>query len=644
MIVYSKTKLEFVKEVFRGTIASEIESLLLREVGIHSPASHIASYQNSMEFMRTILQDDPEIPDDVGVAIEYVIPNTSKRIDFIISGLNNEGNSTAVVIELKQWSEAQLTEMDGIVQTKLQGRLVDTNHPSYQALSYVSLLNDYNAYIQDSKSHLQPCAYLHNYSSDNILTDKRYKKYVDAAPIFFKTDRENLQNFIKKYVRRGDNGKFLYQIDNGEIRPSKHLASSMKNMLNGKQEFVLIDDQKIAFETCLMLANRSVKGDKTTIIIEGGPGTGKSVIAINLLSEFINQKPRNSAVYVTRNSAPRKVYQYMLSGSFTQNEISNLFMGSGKFIDAKANTFKVLIVDEAHRLNEKSGMFNNLGVNQIKEIVNASKCSIFFVDDNQAVTLKDIGEKAELALIAKTCGSKVHYLSLSSQFRCNGSDGYLAWLDNTLGIKETANYSYDNQDYFQVISSPKELHDNILKLNDQNNRSRVIAGYCWKWVSKKNPELYDINIDDYHARWNLDKHGQAWIVHPDSVSEVGCIHTTQGLELDYVGVIIGPDMVARNGQLMTDYTKRAGTDQSLKGLKAKIKTDPEYYEKKADQIIRNTYRTLLTRGMKGCFIYCTDPETQIYFKNRIQSSIDNSKEYTDIPTGISVTTDATRKE
>lgn len=92
MIVYSKTKQEFVKEVFRGTIASEIESLLLREVGIHSPSSHIASYQNSMEFMRTILQDDPEIPDDVGVAIEYVIPNTSKRIDFIISGLNKEGN------------------------------------------------------------------------------------------------------------------------------------------------------------------------------------------------------------------------------------------------------------------------------------------------------------------------------------------------------------------------------------------------------------------------------------------------------------------------------------------------------------------------------------------------------------------------
>lgn len=639
MIVYSKTKQEFVKEVFHGTIASEIENLLLREVGIHSPASHIASYQNSMEFMRTILQDDPGIPDDVGVAIEYVIPNTSKRIDFIISGLNNEDKSSAVVIELKQWNEAQLTDMDGVVKTKLQGRLVDTNHPSYQAWSYVSLLNDYNAYVQDSKTQLQPCAYLHNYTSDNILTDNRYKRYVDAAPIFFKTDREKLQSFIKQYVHRGDNGKLLYQIDNGEIRPSKHLASSLKNMLDGKQEFVLIDDQKIAFETCLMLANRSINGDKTTIIIEGGPGTGKSVIAINLLSEFINQKPRHSAVYVTRNSAPRKVYQYMLSGSLTQSVISNLFMGSGKFIDAKTNTFKVLIVDEAHRLNEKSGMFNNLGVNQIKEIVNASKCSIFFVDDNQAVTLKDIGEKASLAIIAKSCGSKVRYLSLSSQFRCNGSDGYLAWLDNTLGIKETANYTYENQDYFQVISNPKELHEKIIKLNDQNNRSRLIAGYCWNWVSKKNLELYDINIHDYHARWNLDKHGQSWIVHPDSVSEVGCIHTTQGLELDYVGVIIGPDLVARNGQLLTDYTKRAKTDQSLKGLKSKIQIDKEYYENKADQIIRNTYRTLMTRGMKGCYIYCTDPETQEYFKYKLNKYNNESTKYKNIATGESINID-----
>jgi uncharacterized protein len=183
------------------------------------------------------------------------------------------------------------------------------------------------------------------------------------------------------------------------------------------------------------------------------------------------------------------------------------------------------------------------------------------------------------------------------------------------------------------------VHNEIIRKNTINNKSRIVAGYCWKWVSKKDSLANDIVIGDYAAKWNLNSHGQAWIIHPDSVSEVGCIHTCQGLELDYVGVIIGPDLIVRNGQVITDASKRASTDQSLKGLKNISRVNPEKAKAIADMIIKNTYRTLMTRGMKGCYIYSTDSETQEYFRDQLNSINQKNGSYKGVPDGISINID-----
>lgn len=234
------------------------------------------------------------------------------------------------------------------------------------------------------------------------------------------------------------------------------------------------------------------------------------------------------------------------------------------------DSYDTLIVDEAHRLNEKSGLYRNLGDNQVKELIRSARCTVFFVDDDQRVTLLDIGHTGELRRHARALGAEVTELELSSQFRCNGSDGYLAWLDNTLEIRPTANPLLDSADYdFRVFDDPAEMHALIALKNQSNNRSRVVAGYCWKWPSKKDAHAWDIELPefDYQRRWNLDKDGSLWIVAPDSVEQVGCIHTCQGLELDYVGVIIGPDLTYPDDQVVPDATKRASSDQSVKGLK-----------------------------------------------------------------------------
>lgn len=168
------------------------------------------------------------------------------------------------------------------------------------------------------------------------------------------------------------------------------------------------------------------------------------------------------AQYVSKNAAPRDVYTAKLSGSFKKSYINNLFVGSGSFIDTPQKTFGALIVDEAHRLNMKSGLYSNLGENQILEIIQAARFSIFFVDDRQRVHIKDIGSKAAIQKFAESCGAIVHTARLSSQFRCNGSDGYLSWLDNTLQIKETANIRLSAENYdFKIFSDPNQLFETI---------------------------------------------------------------------------------------------------------------------------------------------------------------------------------------
>lgn len=519
--------------------------------------------------------------------------------------MDENDKDVAVLVELKQWSEAELTEMDGVVRTFVGGGKRELSHPSYQVWSYAALLEDFNSSVQEDEINLVPCAYLHNYEPDDVITNVFYKAYTEKAPVFLKPDAMKLREFMKRFVKFGDTHNVMYRIENGRIRPSKQLADSLSSMLAGNKEFVLIDDQKLVYETALKLSQEATDEVKNVLIVEGGPGTGKSVVAINLLVEMT--KRGQVAQYVTKNAAPRTVYAAKLSGSLSQSRISNLFTSSGSFMNIEANTYDSLIVDEAHRLNEKSGFYGTEGENQIKELISAAKFTVFFIDEDQRVTLSDIGEKSEIRRWAQVMGVQVTELELASQFRCNGSDGYLAWLDNILGIKDTANLSLDELSYdFRVVDSPEKLKAEIVAKNKADNRSRMVAGYCWKWPSAKDPQAYDIEIGDFKAKWNLKVDGQAWIIKPNSVNEIGCIHTCQGLELDYVGVIIGPDLIVRDGRIITDATKRAPSDKSVRGYKKMLKEHPEKALVMGDMIVKNTYRTLMTRGMKGCYVYSTD--------------------------------------
>jgi len=623
MIVYSAKKQQFVDDVRTNVIHDKILAEFRRNLGRKVAENEIASWRNSMQFMESVVSD-PELPADAGVSIEYNIPLTNNRVDFILTGRDHNGVETAVIIELKQWSKVSISNKDAIVSTALGGGIRETSHPSYQAWSYAALIEDYNETVRFESIALKPCAYLHNLDSDEAIRDPFYQEHINKAPVFISKDVEKLAAFLKQFVKTGDADDIMFRIEHGKIKPSKNLADSLVSMIQGNTEFLMIDDQKLVYETALDLAAKGAGEKKQVLIVGGGPGTGKSVVAINLLVELT--KRGKVAQYVSKNQAPRMVYAARLKGSITRGRIDNLFKGSASYTGVDTGFFDALIVDEAHRLIANN-RYNKDSENQVKELIGASKLAIFFIDEAQMVTWSDIGTKAEIHQWADSLGAQVQELRLDSQFRCNGSDGYLAWVDDVLEIQGTANPTLEGIDYeFKVFDDPVAMRQAIREKNLECNKARMVAGYCWDWISdsrkkSNNPSAMDIVIPEtgFEAQWNLANDGSLWIMAGNSVNEVGCIHTCQGLELDYIGVIVGEDLIVRDEEVVTDAGKRSKMDASIRGFKKLLKENPVAAEEKADTIIKNTYRTLMTRGQKGCYLFCVDPETNAYFNARAKA-------------------------
>ena len=611
MIIYKNSVAKFHEDVFKGVIANKLEELfLLYNIGKESQGEY-RSWNNSLEVVSSTLKYS-QVNDDLNVAIEYQIPLTSKRVDFLISGLDENDRETVVAIELKQWDRVEKTNLENCIKTYVNGRNDVRPHPSQQILSYCQLISNFNVSVQEDNINMVPCAFLHNYPSDkkDVLEDSTYSYVVSKAPLFYKTDREELGEFIKKNVKKPAKRDLFEVIDNGKLKPSKALQDSILDLLDGKDEFVMVDEQQVAFATITKLVKDNIsRGGKYTIIVRGGPGTGKSVIAIQTMAKLLSEGYACS--YMTKNAAPREVFGIKLTQGHKDKKYISGILKSPILLEysTRENIYPCLLVDESHRLCK------HYGHNQIEDIIRSSQINVFFIDEDQRVTVKDIGTVDLIKQYAKQYNSKViddPSLTLKSQFRCNGSDGYMQFLDNILGIRETPNTSLDGLDYdIRVFDSPRIMKEELEKINNVSNKARIVAGYCYEWVSENVSTAYDIWLEDqFKAQWNL-RGGQPFAIADTSFEQVGCIHTCQGLEFDYVGVIVGQDMRFENGQVITDQTKIAESDKS-----SGIRTCKD--KGLADRLIRNTYKTLMSRGQKGCFIYCEDKELSKYILTLIK--------------------------
>lgn len=629
MLVYHDSKEKFVNDVFDGVIADKIKDELTKNHIGTSPAEYNA-WNNSLQYMSNVM-NRTTLPGDCEISIEYQIPLTSKRVDFIVTGMDENGHDQVIIIELKQWDRCE--KVDDIehhtVRAFVGGNVRDLAHPSYQAYSYKIHIKNYSEVAARDDVHLVPIACLHNFKEDyrDVITDPIYKDWIERAPVFLQRDSQRLSDFLSKHIKqKSKNGDLLYKIDHGRIRPAKALQDCLASLLRGNKDFMLMDEQITIFDRCRKTyADTQKDEEKRVMIIKGGPGTGKSVLAINLLNEFLRPQPPlwaepGHVAYVTKNSAPRKCYAKILAKNHLDNGImmSDLFRSPSGLCEVKSNIYDCLLIDEAHRLVTK--IFSDWhGKNQIMEIINAARLSIFFIDESQRISTKDIGTVDSIVDWAKKLGVKPEHiyvgdnLVLSAQFRCNGSDGYVNFLDNLLGIRETANTTLDLDDFeFKVYDDPSKLRDD-LRLKNDKNKARMMAGYCYDWNVKNKRGDWDIMLPGgFKAKWNAPSRSETWAV-DDTFEEVGCIHTAQGLEFDHIGVFIGKDLLYRDGKVVTDRNA-VSKDDSSSGIR--VCKD----EILADKLIRNTYKVLLTRGQKSCYVYAEDEALRKYIKTIIGQS------------------------
>jgi DUF2075 family protein len=613
MIIYNETTKKFIEHVMEQRIEDVLLERVKEKMGQSVSASEIRSWTNSLPQMAKVLRG-ADLKDDTHVLLEYKLPSTEKRIDFLITGEDHAGKQNAIIVELKQWNKSELAAGDGIVKTFLGGRVRETVHPSYQSLSYKRYLENFNeALYTDTSINLSSCAYLHNYipardRTTEPLLNERYANYVEQSPVYFQFDDLLLKKRIQDAVSEGKGTEIAKRIEEGRIRPSKRLVEAVNSLFEGNEEFILLDEQKVAYEKVLSIYdNLDFESDqKHTILIKGGPGTGKSVIGLNLMNFLLGEEA--TIEYITPNQSFREILRKKLIGRSGFVEIRSLFKGSASYVETPNNYFDVLVCDEAHRLKNQGHMKRKIeGENQATQIIRSSRLSVFFIDDEQVISNKDIGRFALLQEEAEKQNSNVHVVELDSQFRCAGSGNYLEWLDNLLYDRHQ-DIHLDSDFDFQVVDSPHELYQKVVV----EKGGRLLAGYAWDWNTKTvNGELSkDVIIEehDFAMPWN-DPNRIDWAIHPEGSEQIGCIHTVQGLEMEYVGVIIGNDLTFNLETNSLEVKRENFRDKGARPAKPKGK----YEVDPLDQLVRNTYKTLMTRGMKGCYVYCVDNNLKASF-------------------------------
>ncbi len=624
MRLYAGMSQEFVEDAIQNRIASKLRDAFERQYRFRPSVGEENSWRNSLRAMSQVLQRGSL--DDHGIILEYQLPLTSRRLDCLITGRDSDRRDEAVIVELKQWSTCEETDEPSLVRSVVAGAMRDVLHPSAQANQYREYLADMHTAFYEGGTPvlLSACSYLHNYEIDqnDTLFRPQYSDFVQAAPVFCADDVDPLVSYLRHRLDGGQGRPVLERVEQSKYRPSKKLLEHVADVIKREPAFILLDEQKVVFDRIFGTALKAHKQRKKHVfLINGGPGTGKSVIAIQLMAE-LSRRDCN-AQYATGSRAFTKTLQKILGSRGAAQ-----FRYFHNYGAAAPSEVDVLICDEAHRLrptstNRFTKKDKRTGKTQIQEIVDASKVSVFFIDDRQVVRPGEVGSTELIQTTASKNGFELHRFELSAQFRCAGSDGFVNWIDNTLGIRETANVLWNQREEsfeFRIFPTPHSLEEAIRGRVGEGYSARVTAGFCWPWSKKLaagGKLVEDVQIGPYRRPWNARSEASGlargiprevhWAHDPRGIDQVGCVYTAQGFEFDYVGVIWGPDLVydAKNGKWLGDKTKSRDWVVS--------RSRDRFID-----LVRNTYRVLLSRGLKGCYVHCMDESTEAFIRSRTE--------------------------
>ena len=558
--------------------------------------------------------------EDVEMLIEYQMPLTSKRADVVLAGRHPvTGGASYLVVELKQWSRAERFEdSDTLVRIEQYGHRPVT-HPALQVRDYCDYMLGFNAVLADDPGALAGVAYLHNATDDGVADLFRVPGD-EQGRVFTGQRRGEFQEFLRSRFAAGESGAlYADHLLSSRIAPSKQLLALAAEEVQHREMFVLLDEQRDAYNYVLHAVERARRANtKTAVVVSGGPGSGKSVIALSLLGELSRQG--------------RAVLHATGSRSFTQTlrkvagkrapKVSKMFTYFNSFITAAPNDLDALILDEAHRIRETSvsrwtKAEHRTGRPQVEELLDAAHVPVFLLDEFQVVRPGEQGTVDDIARHASDRGIHVEKIDLDAQFRCGGSEEYVLWVKRLLGLEPGGPIEWAGDPNFEVevAQSPYDLEAGLSTKLEGGYSARIAAGYCWPWGDPGADGALpnDVRIGAWAKPWNLKGDRSVggapaaalWATDPAGFGQVGCVYTAQGFEYDYSGVIFGPDFVWREDQWVA--VRGANKDPDFRN-RAKV-SDTDF-----DRLVRNVYKVLLTRGMRGVSLYSPDAETLQHFQ------------------------------
>jgi hypothetical protein len=586
--------------------------------GRQPSTSEYRSWQRSIPALRSDLLAAGL--DEVEMLFEYQLPLTSKRADVVLVGQHPQTRGPSyLVVELKQWSHAeQFEDSDSLIRIEQYGQRPVT-HPTLQVRDYCDYLLGFTTVLADQPKSLAGVAYLHN-ATDSAVEDLFRLPGDRLGSVFTGQRRGEFQDFLRTRFAPGQSGAvYADHLLSSRIAPSKQLLAVAAEEVQHREMFVLLDEQRDAYNFVLHAVERARRANtKTAVIVSGGPGSGKSVIALSLLGELSRQG--------------RSVLHATGSRSFTQTlrkvagkrapRVQKMFQYFNSFVAAAPNDLDALILDEAHRIRETSASRwtraeHRTGKPQVEELLAAARVPVFLLDEFQVVRPGEQGTVEDIEKHAAHQGIDVVKIDLDAQFRCGGSEEYVLWVKALLGLQPGGPIEWIGDPHFdvEVVDSPYEMEAYLATKLKGGYSARMAAGYCWPW-SDPRPDgtlVPDVRIGDWFKPWNLkgDRSiggapaAALWATDPAGFDQVGCVYTAQGFEYDYAGVILGPDLLWRDGRWVA--VRAANKDPDFKN-RTKV-SDADF-----DRLVRNVYKVLLTRGMRGVALYSTDRQTQAYLR------------------------------
>lgn len=551
----------------------------------------------------------------IDVVLEYSLPLTSQRVDAILAGTHPvTGDPSFVVVELKQWSEASVFEGDDAL-VSVPGYAEPRLHPSRQAAGYRRYLTNFLADLHEHEGWVNALAYLHQVN-DAAAVQTLTAGAEAQAPLFTGDRREALRSFLKERLSSAQGSGSAELLLKSRVRPSTKLLTVAAEEVRNRNQFILLGNQQLAVDRIRHEVQRAVDAEtKRVIVVSGGPGSGKSAIALSALGELARD-----GYAVLHATGSRSFTQTMRKvAGYRSRQTQDLFKYFNSFSQAGQDEIDVLIADEAHRIRETSNnRFTRRNARsdrmQIEELVTAARVPVFLLDDNQVVRKGELGSTRDIAAYAQSQGHEVVPIELDEQFRCGGSAAYVEWVEQILGLTaaDPAEAALPADDPFvvEVVDSPWELERRLREKNKGGYTARIAAGFCWPWSDPLPSGLVDdVVIDDWARPWNSKEDRRIggappsalWATQDGGFDQIGCVYTAQGFEFDWSGVIIGPDLIWREGRFET--VRSANKDPHFRGIN-KV-SDDEF-----DRLVRHVYKVLLTRGMNGVVLYSPDAQTR----------------------------------